>query len=309
MTELIININQKICKLCKEYKDLTNYSKHSGTKDKLDQRCKQCVADTKKRLKTECVSKTYEIYQFNYNSYEWQVGKVGGTIFEYNYKKCKGYKVVFKLNEDGNIKQISKSFSDIEYKTIEKAKERALKYQREFSDVNGFTRNMIRKVDENTIEVQITKENTIVTDIKFLDICQMYTINSTKSGNINSDYYAIICIDNKNIRFHNYITGFEMVDHINRNTLDNRLINLRDTNHKLNNNNRSINKNPTKSGILGVKYQLNKNGNEIYTAYIKQDNKTTGKSFSTKEYGDKAKEMAIKYRKILNEKYNCNNGE
>ena len=45
-------------------------------------------------------------------------------------------------------------------------------------------------------------------------------------------------IDSNNILFHKYITGYDMTDHIDRNPLNNKLSNLRETTNKLNSNNR-----------------------------------------------------------------------
>lgn len=181
----------------------------------------------------------------------------------------------------------------------------AEKWQIKNSDILGLTRNKIRKINDKTIEVKLTKGMTMITDIQFVNICQKYTIVSHKGGKNDAEYYATFSINNKLQFYHNYITGNSMTDHINRNPLDNRLCNLRKSNHKLNNNNRSINKKGTKTGILGVK--SNKNS---FSGYIKQNKKIYSKSFSIKKYGyEKAKKMAIEYRKELNKRFNCNNGK
>ncbi len=38
---------KKTCRLCCNEFELSNFSKHSGTKDKLDNRCKECVKQIK----------------------------------------------------------------------------------------------------------------------------------------------------------------------------------------------------------------------------------------------------------------------
>jgi hypothetical protein len=166
---------------------------------------------------------------------------------------------------------------------------------------------MIRILDENTIEVQLTKDKTMKTDIKFSDLCQKHIICSTKSGNKNSEYYAGLSINNSLIFFHKYITGYEMTAHINRDPLDNRLINLKETNSKLNNNNKGPDKkyknNP--DHMLGVRF-IQKD--EVWQARIKQDDKEYTKSFAVKKYGyEEAKNLAIQARKQFNEEFKCSN--
>ena len=132
-----------------------------------------------------------------------------------------------------------------------------------------------------------------------------YTLVSRKSGSENSEYYPALSIGNKLYNFHNYITKFEMVDHINKNPMDNRLENLRKADHKINNNNRSLNKKGTISNILGVKFDIRTNS---FIGRIKQDGKEYSKSFSIKKYGyEEEKEYAIEFRKEMNDKFNCTN--
>jgi hypothetical protein len=237
------------------------------------------------------------VYDFNYDSKEWQVGKVSGTILE----KEKSYECRIKINS----KNKSKSFAFSKFENKELAYKEANNWLKKTSDENDLTRNQIRKLDDHTIEVKLTQDKIMKTDIKFLDICQKYSLLSNKSSKDNSKYYCSFSIGNKLYQFHNYITKFDMVDHINRDPLDNCIKNLRKADHKLNNNNRNQSKNS--SGILGVKFDLRY---DSFVARIKQDGKEYSKSFNIKKLGyDKAKEMAIEYRKELNEKFGCKNGE
>lgn len=291
----------KTCKTCNTEKEINCFSKHSGTKDKLDNRCKECVKLVKKKSKENEDILEYKIYTFDYDSLEWQVGKVSGSILE---RENKRYECRIKI--DGKMK--SKSFAFDKYDIKEDAYVDAEKWLKKTSDENNLTRNQIRKIDDKTIEVKITKDEIMKTDITFIELCQKYTIVAIKGGGINSENYAGLSIGNKIIRFHNYITGFDMVDHINRDPLDNRLENLRDTNHKLNNNNRDAPKiyKEDEDHMVGVKFDKRYGS---YVARIKQDGKEYSKSFNIKKLGEEeAKRLAIEYRKELCEKFNSKNG-
>lgn len=99
---------------------------------------------------------------------------------------------------------------------------------------------------------------------------------------------------------HRYILGVSkspdkiqsnVVDHINRNKLDNRKSNLRITNNSRNQKNKSIQSNNT-SGILGIRF-MNTNTGSGWSATVSNNKKRTNKFFSSSKYGyDKAKEMA-----------------
>ena len=290
---------RKTCYLCSNELELFNFSKHSGTKDRLDNRCKECV----KQLKTiNTKPKLYEIFNLDFNNKDWQVGKVAGTILERNNEK---FEVRIKINN----KSKSKSFAFSKYKSKDEAKQMAKQYQIEISNKYNLTRNRIKIIDNNTIEVKLDNNLIMKTDIQFSDLCQKYTICSSKAGGINcktNDYYAIISLNNKNILFHKYITNYNMSDHNNRNTLDNRLSNLKDTTHKLNNNNRgTIKSKRNEEHILGIRFIKKDNS---WQARIKQNNKEITKSFSVKKFGyDEAKRLAIENRKLFNELYNCKN--
>lgn len=264
------------------------------------------------------------------NKMEWTNGKPGGTIFQ---RKSGGnanaYNVVFNNVEP----KVTKYFSFKTYKTEENALKEAQQFQVEQSKTLGLTRNMYRKLpddiywNDNPNNFPLTN-NTYEVHIKYMDCdkymlideCDLNTIDAynacvTKNGHENAQHYA--CITQKctreekksgkfgNIGLHNKITGFSMVDHINRNTLDNRRCNLRETTHKENMNNRG-NVHNGASGILGIRYVKKDN---CWQARIKQDGKEYTQSFSVKKYGDNgAKDMALKARELMNERFNSQNG-
>jgi hypothetical protein len=285
----------KLCRKCGETKPKTEFSKHPGTADKLDNRCKKCVAQVKIDRRN-CDPKEYPILPFDMTSDEWQVGKITGGLLA-----GKGF--VTGKAPLGDGKYTTRRFRGPNNEA------EALAWVREHSNKLGLTRNMIRKVDESTLEVKLTQEKVMRTDIQFLDLCQKYILVSTRSANKGAEYYASISIGNKLFHYHGYITGFSMVDHINRNPMDNRLCNLRDTTPKANNNNRSENK-AKMSGIpCGVQFRSYPDGRDVWIGHIKQDGKKYSKEFSVSKYGsDEAKRMAIEYRKELCKRFDCSNG-
>ena len=103
--------------------------------------------------------------------------------------------------------------------------------------------------------------------------------------------------------FHNFITGYNVVDHIDCDPLNNCKSNLRITSIKKNNKNRSISTQNT-SGYVGVY----KTGN-TWCAKIKENDIETVHSFNINDYGiNLAKELAIMARIILCQNHDNTNG-
>jgi hypothetical protein len=99
----------------------------------------------------------------------------------------------------------------------------------------------------------------------------------------------------------------DIVDHRNRNGLDNRKKNLRDGSDGVNQNNQALLSNNT-SGVNGVYFNKT---NKRWCATWCENGVQTSKWFSIKKYGsdEKAKQEAIKYRKVMNEITGCTNGD
>lgn len=292
-------MSTKVCRICNQNLDLTQFNRNYRAKDRLDSRCKSCVLQYQKELKNKVQEREYEIYELDLDSTDWQAGKPSGSIAEITRNDITWYEVRHFINRKQKTKIFYCKNNDIDDVYMN-----AKKYKLEFSAKNGLTRNMIRFIEidgQKYIEVQLTQGMTMITDIKFSDIIQKYLLSVI---NNESKYYCRICINNHYETFHKYITGYRFTKHINGNTMDNRLCNLSEITYKELNNNRSgpkIYENTDQ--IIGVKQY-----DYFWRGYIRQNKKLYSKSFSIKKYGnEEARRLAIEYRQELNEQFNCKN--
>jgi hypothetical protein len=229
----------------------------------------------------------------------WILGKYAGTIYQRKNKNA--WSIVVK-KEDNTVVTKTLTFTP---ENKDKIYKEAIEIRNNLSDKYELTRNKIRILDDSTIEVKLTKNQIMKTDYKLLEQVEKYSVFSSKSSNENSKYYALIDINNKLLKFHKHITGFDMVDHIDRDPMNNCLSNLRECNHKINNNNRNKSES-SKAVMLGVTYSER---DYSFRARIKQDGKETSKQFSCKKFGyDEAKQMAIEAREFYNKEFDCKNG-
>lgn len=144
------------------------------------------------------------------------------------------------------------------------------------------------RIEGNTVYVKLTNVDQIM-------ICDLGDWNRLKENTWFDHYgYAVARVNGKITRFHQAIIDYSrnyVVDHINRNSFDNRRVNLRVTTQKVNSINRSRQSNNT-SGYVGI--SKNQYG---YVAYISVDKKR-------KYLGSfKSIDEAIKARKQAEEKY------
>jgi len=243
----------------------------------------------------------YKYFQMKYEDLplnQWILGKPVGSVFQRKNEK------VWTAIVTTKNKKYNKTFAfddDTKEETYKKAK----MWQINISYKTGSTKNLIRILDNNYIEVKIRDDYTMKTDFKFLKDIQKYYLYLTKSKNVNSEYYILISKNNKNIYFHKYITGFAMTDHIDRNPLNNCLENLRKTSYKLNNINSSM-KITNTTGYTGIRFKVKDNA---WESRFKINNKDYCKSFSAKKYGYYvARELAILGRINYCLKFNSRNG-
>ncbi len=283
------------------YKLISNHSKIKFINNQtLDVR-----EENLQEIDNEILAKTKEIeidVKLNKDGYPyntWILGKYAGTVFQRTGRNT--WSVVVK-KDDGSVVTKTLSFND---SNKDEMYNKAIEIRNNLSEQYELTKNKIRILNDDVIEVKLSKDQIMKTDYKFLDIIQKYPVFASKNSREHSKYYTGILVDNKNVCYHNYITGFKMTDHIDRDPLNNCLSNLRECDHKINNNNRAKSES-SNAIVLGVTYSKSSNS---FRARIKQDDKETTKYFSVEKYGyEIAKQMAIDARQEFNRIFNCNNG-
>lgn len=164
-----------------------------------------------------------------------------------------------------------------------------------FINMGNYT---IMKVKYKDIDLDVKLDNEDVDKVK--SVGKWYADKMNKNSNKFYIKHSIQRNKKKySIRLHRLITNCpdsKEVDHINRDTLDNRKSNLRVCDDFINARNRDLMCNNT-SGILGVRAIVCKGKYKYYQSYFQYNNKEYRKTFKTIE-------QAIKYRKDLEREYN-----
>jgi hypothetical protein len=177
---------------------------------------------------------------------KWILGKISGYI-----EKTKDGYIAKVKNEDGNK---NKYFTSINNAQI---------YQICASFHLGMTKNLIRILNDNIIEVKLTNGKIMITDLVFLPIIQQHVIYE-KSGGHNR---CILNIDGKEINFNDYISGIIGSIHLNGNKYDNRYINLSDS-KILTYKNTDINESNDKNGNSGYRCRFKLLGTEFSKFFL-----------------------------------------
>lgn len=271
----------KQCNKCNVIKPISKFSSNLDTLDKYDNRCKDCA---KVRLSNKKQPRELDLKETDFNNKDWQGGKYSGTVFQ----RSNGYVVAKVTTGERGEKKLKKekSFNPKKYGSVEKAREEATKWKNEMSDKLGATKNKYKLIFINDkplyIIVQMSQKYVMLCDIDQLNFIKNHTLFASKSGKINAKIYCRCDMGNSKIeRFHGHVIDSGYVDHINRYPLDNRKINLRDSNPLENNNNRScINKITIDKDKISKKY----NAKIIYTNTVM---KNSLKEYVTKEFKHK----------------------
>lgn len=244
-----------------------------------------------------------------------------GTI-TINNKELDDYEIIYPTNfskyrgcvfYDKHRDKWKACFKNEERKLIRKRfelnkKEDAYEYLMENSKHRGWVKNIVYKKGDDYY-CQLTKGQYMKFSEESLDTVDQYIIYAMerykKNGESNG-YYAATLIGRKTTYFHNLVVkpnNGETIDHINRDTLDNRLENLRSVPNSIQSINHGIRCTNT-TGVIGVHPSFDKYGKKVgfYSTYaIDTDDKR--KYFSIREY--KTEEMAfteaVKHRQKLEE--------
>lgn len=173
--------------------------------------------------------------------------------------------------------------------------ELATYYAQQCCELNRDIRKNHYILKEGYYEIEIFGYNEkIYIDEEDYELVSQYQWHLNKQTNT---YYAIKSTSNSSIKMHRLIMNplnEEIVDHINKNGLDNRKANLRIVPKYLNNRNTNLRKD-NESGIIGVFYS--KKNDQWRAKWYDENHKVHQKSFSCKKYGfEEARYLAIQAR-------------
>lgn len=242
------------------------------------------VSNSKQKLqiKTDIENKTLPaifVSHFNIDPFlphnVWILGKPNGTIFKRSNTQTVWTVTVTDENNSGH----TKTFDATKYESDINAKEAGLKWMYETSCKLNVTKNLIRLIDNEYIEVMLSQDVCVLIDKVFLPLINLLPLHVSKSGNVGSKYYCRCTMNGNSSQLHKLIMGDKMVDHLNNNLLDCRLVNLIWTNYSENNRNKI-----TDNQNTGVRFHdKEKMGLCAYEARIKVFSTESSKMFFFKK--------------------------
>lgn len=178
----------------------------------------------------------------------------------------------------------------MEYKLFDD-KEEAEAYKMQRCSELGLVKNLMKDYDGH-YEMELTKgKSTKIDRSKFPEV-DAHIWGATNHRN-NSYAYS-----ESGGYLHHFVLNFKprdglTVDHINRDTLDNRAENLRIVDRTTQIINQNIRKDNT-SGVKGIYYSKNE---KAWKAQWSEEGQTRVKTFSIKKHGDDARRLAEEFRK------------
>lgn len=166
----------------------------------------------------------------------------------------------------------------------------------EFKNQGVRNRNSYYLIDETTIEIEIKNNKSEIKrciidkeDFEKVKCCNWNFRKDSKTFYVYNSRFGMI---------HRLIMDCPQdmqIDHINGNGLDNRKSNLKIVTSKQNAHN--LHHAKGKNEIVGVILEEGKHPR--YRAFWNEDGKQKSKSFSIAKYGEQAKDMAIEFRKAI----------
>lgn len=119
-----------------------------------------------------------------------------------------------------------------------------------------------------TKEISLTQGKVALVDDEDYERVSQYNWYLCKGAGTRKAMYASREENHKHIKMHTFITGYKRTDHINRDGLDNRRINLRESTNAENCRNVGLTKNNT-TGYKGVINRSKYRGRKIFRARIR----------------------------------------
>lgn len=220
----------KTCRICKKELPATfeYFSRHTGTRDKLDQRCILCVRELRRQKQKEvlackngweylgALTEYIDLHDPDVTCKTWQGGKIPGSIFQTKHSS-------FAAAPPQGLRR--------NFDTREKAKEYLVAVAKSKGGLLNEYKIIEHKGKKYAI-VRLSQDFCTLTDYESLDYIRKVNLCATKAGSEKAQHYCRAYANFVIAGYHNIITGFEMVDHWDRYPLDNRLENLRYTTHK-----------------------------------------------------------------------------